>query len=403
MREEGIHPVTEIVFRREAVEARLSEESESIARITPPWTWTVFIIVAAMFVSALILSVLGRVEITDRGRGILRPVAGVRSLIAPVDGVVAEVNASSGELVEQGKPILRLESADTQQAVLQADRQLQLLRSDFQRSSEKEDREYSQQAAALTSRLDVLRQQVTSAERSVSVAAQKNHSTETLMRQGLVSQTAADEARDEWERAQRELQRQRDDFLQVQQELSSKREQHENALWGRRERLHDAEARRDALAFPLQQSMIRAPETGYVEALLSRRGDFVRTGDPVGKLIPRGSALQVVSFIPEKDRAFVKPGSAAYLELDQYPYGQFGTLDARILRISNDLASVRETREALGENAQIEGEAFRVELQVTGRNDRIRIRPGMLMNVRYVLRRERPIVLLFEPLRRWLG
>ncbi|HYO77689.1 MAG TPA: HlyD family efflux transporter periplasmic adaptor subunit [Thermoanaerobaculia bacterium] len=391
------------VFRQEAIDARLAEKSGTVVRITPPWTWSVFAVIAAMFVVALALAVFGRIEVTDRGRGILRPVAGVRSLHAPVGGVVAEVYTASGELVAKGKPIARLESVETQQAVLQADRQLELLRSDFQRSTTIEDREYAEQAAALAARMDVLRQQMTSAERSVATATEKSRATDALLRQGLVSSTAADAARDELERSGRELQTVRQALLEVKQELSSRREEHQNALWGRRERLHDAEARRDALAFPLQQSVIRAPESGYVEALLARRGDFLRVGDPVGKLIPRDSAFHVVSFLPEKDRAFVRPGSVAYLEFDQYPYGEFGTLEARIVRISNDLASVHETREALGDTAELDGPAFRVELRVAGISERIRVRPGMLMNVRYVLRRERPIVLLFEPLRRWLG
>jgi multidrug efflux pump subunit AcrA (membrane-fusion protein) len=113
----------------------------------------------------------------------------------------------------------------------------------------------------------------------------------------------------------------------------------------------------------------------------------------------------VVSFLAEKDRAFVKPGDDVRLELDQLPYAEYGTLQAKVIRISDDLASPYEIREALGEDQKLDAPAYRVELEITDAASlhaaQVRLRTGMLMNVRYTLRRQRFITLVLDPLRRW--
>jgi len=113
-----------------------------------------------------------------------------------------------------------------------------------------------------------------------------------------------------------------------------------------------------------------------------------------------------VCFLPEKDRAFVKEGDAALLEMDQLPYAEFGTVRARVLRISSDLASPHELQDALGEGPALAAPSFRVELEITdagaARKAKVPLRSGMLLNARFTLRRQRLITLVLEPLRKWL-
>lgn len=115
--------------------------------------------------------------------------------------------------------------------------------------------------------------------------------------------------------------------------------------------------------------------------------------------------MQVVSFLEEKDRAFVKAGDEVHLELDQLPYSEYGTLRAEVVRISDDLASPFEIREALGENQKMEIPTYRVELRITDAralaNAKVKLRTGMLMNVRYTLRRQPLISIIMAPLQRW--
>ena len=75
------------------------------------------------------------------------------------------------------------------------------------------------------------------------------------------------------------------------------------------------------------------------------------------------------------------------------------------MRVNDDLASPHEIREALGEDQKLEVPTYRVELEITNAealdSAKVKLRTGMLMNVRYTLRRQRLITLVLDPLRRW--
>jgi multidrug efflux pump subunit AcrA (membrane-fusion protein) len=146
---------------------------------------------------------------------------------------------------------------------------------------------------------------------------------------------------------------------------------------------------------------------GIVEAVTVKVGDVVQATQIVGKLVPQDRRFQVVAFLPEKDRSSVKLGDEVRLELEQFPYAEFGTIRGHIKRIGDDLASSAEMREALGEDARLSGSAYRVEIAISDpaaiESGGINLRSGMLMNVRYTLRRERPITFFFAPIRRWLS
>jgi multidrug resistance efflux pump len=393
------------LFRQAALDHYLgSREEGAIVRVSPPWTWAVLATMAAMLLTALVLSVAGHVEVSARGRGILRPVGGVRALTAQDGGVVAEVFVSSGQLVAQGAPILRLESAESRVALTESERQLQLLESPFRSFTGQEQAFVDRQVSALRARIDSMGGQVASLEGSLLAAQKRLQAYEELRGSGLTSAIDLAEAREAVERGRRQLASSREALSQAEQEQAAVQAEWQGRRWRYRAETEAARTRRDALAQALHSGLIDAPEPGFVEAVLVRAKDVVQAGQQVGKLIPRGAPLQVISFLPEAHRASVKAGDAAQLELDQFPYPEFGTVPARVVRISDDLASPYEVREALGEGARADVPAFRVELApapTTGVS-RILVRPGMLANVRFSLRRQRPIVLVLDPLRRWL-
>ena len=226
-----------------------------------------------------------------------------------------------------------------------------------------------------------------------------------LQKEGLVSAMEVDEARDALAQTKRQLGQTQQALEQVKQERAALEGRRQDELWQRKQVVQNAETKREALAFVQGQTVVEAPEDGVVEALLVKPGEVVQPGQAVGKLIPQGAPLQVVSFLAEKDRAFVSPGHDVHLELDQLPYAEYGTLRARVLRISDDLASPFETRESFGEELKLEAPAYRVELEITDakalESAGVRLRTGTLMNVRYTLRRQRLVTLVLDPLRRW--
>lgn len=395
------------LFRTEAREGLLRGEN-SLRRVdvSPPWTWALLWVLLTALGVALVISVVGSIEVNTRAVGILRPTSGVRALVSQVSGTVASVSRHSGEAIPAGGVVLQIDSPQLQGQLLEAQRQVTLLDSDFSAFSRQLDALHQRQLDEGRTRLAKLTEQVESERASIVVMKRKLDAMRSLESSAVVSRFAVMDAQEAVAQAERRLAGSEQSLAMANQDIAAMDSRRQTELWQRRQSLDTALSRRDSMRLESQQTRILAPQDGVIEALLVKPGDDVRPGQTLGKIIPSGTPLEVVSFLPEKDRAFVNVGSEVRLELDQLPYGEYGTLGARVVRISDDLASADEVRQALGDGRNIEGPAFRVMLSITDEDAadaaRIRLRSGMLMQVRYTLRRQRPITLVLEPLRKWL-
>lgn len=394
------------IFREEAIRHLLSaEEGRGLVRVSPPWTWALLWVVVAGVGAALAASFLFDVEVTGRGRGILQPTTGVRALTSQMTGTVARVEARSGDRVKAGAPLLRLESATAQAQLLEADRELEALRTRFAEAASQQDRHYAEQVQSLNARARRLAEQIASLRGSLSHQEQRLEADRQLLRKGLVAALTVAETQDALAQAQRQLIGAESTLDQTRQELASLEGRRQDDLWQRQQHLDAARNKRDSVAVMMQQAVILAPEDGTVEALLPKVGDVVQAGQVVGRIVPVDSPLQAVSFLPEKDRAFAKPGDEVHLELDQLPHAEYGTLRARIVRIGDDLASPSEIRDALGDGQRLDAPSYRVELQITDAHAAdaagVKLRTGTLLDARFTLRRQRLVTLVLSPLRAW--
>ena len=63
-------------------------------------------------------------------------------------------------------------------------------------------------------------------------------------------------------------------------------------------------------------------------------GQGIQPGALVARLIAAASPSLVTAFVAERDRAFVAVGAEVRVELDQFPFGEFGSVGAKITRIT---------------------------------------------------------------------
>lgn len=374
-------------------------------RVSPPWTWWLVGLVVAALLTALVLAVVGTVEINTRAVAVLRPGNGVRSLTAQIPGSVRSVQARSGQLVRAGEVVLTLDAPDLQGRLLQSQRELDLLTSHYQKASRQQQMLHDKQVASVDVRLQRMHDQIASQRVSLAAYEKKWKTLASLADSGVVSKMSVIEAREAHAQAARQLASAQQALQQIHQELAVLASRRNAELWQQKQALKAAQSRHEALQLSVEQAVIRAPQTGTLEALVVNPGDVVTPGMVLGKLIPTGTPMRVVSFLAEKDRAFVKVGDTVRLELGQLPYGEYGTLGAKVVRISDSLATPYEVVEALGEYGNPGIPTYRVELEITDAEAAhaagIRLRSGMRMQARFTLRRQRPITILLEPLRRW--
>lgn len=374
-------------------------------RVSPPWTWALLWIVVTVLLVALIASVLGSVEVNSRAVAVLRPGGGVKLITSQVSGSVSAVESRSGQDVRAGGVLLRIHAAELEGQLLESQRQVDLLQTDFKQVMAVQQRLQREQEQHARTRIAKIGERASSLRASLSGAEGKAVAIEELASNNLVSQMDVLEAREAVAQARRALVAAEEGVASGRQDLASIENRRRVDKWQQQQALENAQSRRDALTMALQQTVVRAPQDGSVEALLVQPGDVVRQGQTLAKLIPAGASLRVISFLPEKDRAFIKVGSLVRLELEQLPYGEFGSLGAQVVRISGDVASTVEVEDALGDGGRVEGPTYRVELEVVDTSASeaadVRLRSGMMMQARFTLRRQRVITMVLEPLRRW--
>lgn len=395
------------LFREEAVEHYLREvEGKGILKVSPPWTWTLFWTLGVLVALTVVFSAVGKVEVNDRGRGVLRAVGGVRPLVAASGGVVVEQPARPGDLVKQGQPLLRLESADLQGSILESERQLDLLKGDYRSVAAEQDALFARQSGDHERRMSSLQADLKSYERQVEVEQHTLAAQQALQAKGYIPRLDVEKQEAVVSAAERQLRAGHLAVEQEQQQWVATLAQRQQQIFTRKSDLSSAETKREALDLNQKQNLIGAPVDGYVDGLLVRPGDRVQPGQVVGKLVPADSQLHVVSFLPEKDLPYVHPGDKVRVELTGYPYAEFGTLEGTVRRVGKDLASGSEWQEAMGDSERSEGSSYRVEVDLNGERPtsqaQLHLRPGMLLSVRFTLRRDRLITMAFEPLKRWL-
>lgn len=150
-------------------------------------------------------------------------------------------------------------------------------------------------------------------------------------------------------------------------------------LEGERDRAAAAVA---VLAARVERHTIKAPAEGTVgEVAPLGRGAFVEEGERLGSIVPAGKLRVLASFPPQMVLGRVRPGQAARLRLEGFPWTEFGTVPAVVARVASELRDGR----------------VRVELDVAPpTSSRIPLQHGLPGSVEIEVERVSPGILLLR-------
>jgi membrane fusion protein, adhesin transport system len=88
----------------------------------------------------------------------------------------------------------------------------------------------------------------------------------------------------------------------------------------------------------IDELTVRAPVSGTIGDLVPlRNGAFVAAGQKLATVIPRGGWLIVADFQPAAVLGRIQPGQRGRMRLDGFPWSEFGTLEARVVRVASEL------------------------------------------------------------------
>jgi hemolysin D len=110
------------------------------------------------------------------------------------------------------------------------------------------------------------------------------------------------------------------------------------------EKLEESERQADELEQKLAKVVaaiehltLKSPISGIVQdSVITNVGQVVASGQEVMRIVPEDSALEIAVYVLNKDIGFVKEGQEAVVKIESFPFTQYGTISAHVVRVAHD-------------------------------------------------------------------
>jgi adhesin transport system membrane fusion protein len=355
----------------------LIEDAPRVVRLT---IWGVI----AFFMFLIIWASFAKVDEVTRGEGKAIPSSKLQKIQNLEGGIIAEIYAKEGEIVEVGQPLLRLDETRFASNVgeTEADRQAMALRVE-RLSAEVEDRPlsidpelrkaapnqtaseeslYQSRKQQLHDEIAGLEQQLVQRQQelrefnskraqyanSLQLLRQEIAMSEPLVAQGAVSQVeilrlrrSEVENRGQMDATALAIPRAEAAIREVQSKIEETRGKFRSdaltQLNEARTELNKATATGKALDDRVSRTLVTSPVRGIIKQLLVNTiGGVIQPGSDIVEIVPLDDTLVIEAKILPKDIAFLHPGQEATVKFSAYDYTIYGGLKAKLEQIGAD-------------------------------------------------------------------
>lgn len=401
------------LFRQEVL-AHRAERLHGDISLAVPMSWHVigFTILGALIATFVFLA-LASYSRTETVSGAIVLDRGLAPIVPSRRGNVAALAVRDGQRVRAGDPLVRIRSeedmvgggTDARRLVAALEQQDDRLASQSALTIDAAGEEQGRLAA----QLDGLRReivsldaQIVSQRRLIEVAAGEFEEMQSVAANGFISR--------------RDL-NQREAALIVRRQQLAQLDQSRAAKVAESAQLHRAIAQTGASARSqaagVQSSraalaqrrveaesargyLLTAPVDGIVTALTARLGQPADAQQPLMVVMPADARPRAELYVPTRAAGFLAPGQEVRLAIDAFPYQSFGTVEARIVRISSVAIPRAGPDGALVPVYLVTAEIAEPGVLAFGR--RQPLLPGMTLSARIVTQRQSLLRWLFEPL-----
>jgi membrane fusion protein (multidrug efflux system) len=272
----------------------------------------------------------------------------VHSIESPVAGRVIESRLALGQEVTVGEVLLRLNADAEQYSLREENEKLAALEPELaalraQALTLEQARQEGTRAAQAA--IQETRERIREAEALAQFAEQELSRLDRLHTQLLISERDYQRGRTDAERARASADAVKSSSARLEQEQNTRDRDRVAALDQIRAQIARIEGQlrgSRAVAMRLNAEadryVVRAPASGRLgEVAVLRTGSFVRAGDRLGVVVPAGNLIAVAQFSPSSAIGRIRAGQTARLRLDGFPWTQYGTLEATVLRAANEI------------------------------------------------------------------
>ncbi|WP_207308694.1 HlyD family secretion protein [Marinobacter caseinilyticus] len=218
---------------------------------------------------------------------------------APLPGMLTQLDVERGDQVQAGQPLFALDRAPEDAALREADARVKTAEATLA------DLQKGQRPAEL----EVLQAQYRQAQAALTLSRNQWRRVDTLAAEGAASQAERDDAQTRLQRDQQQVR-----ALRAQLDIARLGER-EDRIAAAQAQLTAARAQREQIQWRLTEKTQTAPDTGQVQDILFRPGEFVPAGQPVVALLSP-HRFRIRFFVPETALAQLRTGDEVTVRCD---------------------------------------------------------------------------------------
>ena len=398
------------------------------------------------FTIAVSWAFVGEVDIVATAQGKIIPSGHVKTIQPLEIGVVRQVHVREGQAVQAGDILVELDPTSTQadvrrlqkeHAVARLDHhryqqlvaltngeaispvpdaspfpnvteplQNQLLRSEwaeFQARLAALDNTISSRDAELAANQDEVRK----LESTLPLITRRSDSLKTLLKDKLYSEQSWLELEEERVTQQQDLAAFRNRARQTSASIREARQQRIAVEQEFRRTMLTKLAEAERSVSALEQELVKAEQRTQLQALRSpidgivqqlavhTVGGVVTPAQELMKIVPQGSSLEVEAWVLNKDIGFVEEAQTAEIKVETFPFTRYGTIDGKIVDVSNDAVSDEKQGLVYAARVLMEQTVIKVNEKL------VKLAPGMAVTVEVKTGKRRLIEFVLSPLLRY--
>lgn len=408
------------LFRPEAIDALQTRWTGQITAIRPVSAWflTGFLSIAAF--AAIAFLFVGSYTKKERVTGVLIPADGVIRLRAPENAVVTSIAVKDGQVVKAGDLLIevsqeRFSDQGATQALIERSQTLQrdqlvVQAGQTARAGSAGVVAVEDRARRATADLVNLAEEIRLMELQVASSQQVLSNLKPLADEKIVSDIQYQQQNNQVLDLRARLEALKRARAALQSEIAVARSEAANLR--ARTAAENATVERNLLLLDqdrLQRrtasvTQIRAPVAGTVTALIASIGQRVDTATSLAALVPAGSKMEAVLFVPSSAIGFIRPGRKVILRYDAYPFEKFGQYNGAVVSVSEaDVPTLDLASPAAAPLQNDKRTTFRIRVAleqdvIDAYGMRIKLKAGQTLAADIELDRRRLIEWIFDPL-----
>jgi HlyD family secretion protein len=343
------------------------------------------------------------VDVTVRAPGVVRPATERTELRVPLSAQIAQVLARDNDTVTAGQPLLVLRSRDLDER-LALNRTRQTLSTSLITDLTRLTPAATDSSPANPFPLEVttletpelradlaqLHAQWATQQLTQTKASRELARSATLAAKGLISTRDHDQAHDDLAAA-------RADTTTL---LRAARTRWETRLRDEQTTLTTLRTEENRIVEEVAQTTLRAPATGSIQGLTGLSpGAWLSAGQMIGAVSP-SDALLIETYVSPKDVGLLRLGQPAHLQIDAYPYTQWGLLDAAVTTLAADSSGTNGANSTSGFKVTLQPAATTLYLPNGAAGP---LRKGLTLSARFVVARRSLLQILYEDVSAWLN